>query len=141
MASPSQQPQQAAANTVLARIANQPQIEFEIDFFTALIDRRPDFVEALKAHAKNLAIARRHQEGLQCDRRITRLRPQDSLARYNLACSLALTRHYDEALLELRKAVELGYRDFSFMKQDRDLEPIRKDPRFRALVREYERKR
>jgi len=140
MASPSQQPQQAAANAVLARIANQSQIEFELDFFTSLLDRRPDFVEALKAHAKNLAIARRHQEGLQCDQRITRLRPQDSLARYNLACSLALTRHFDEALFELRKAVELGYRDFNFMKQDRDLDPIRKDPRFRALVREYERK-
>ena len=42
---------------------------------------------------------------------------------------------------ELRRAVELGYRDFTFMKQDRDLDPIRKDPRFRALVREYERKR
>jgi tetratricopeptide (TPR) repeat protein len=141
MASPSQQPQQAAADTVLARIATQSQIEFEIDFFGSLLESRPDYVEVLKAHAKNLAIARRHQEGLRCDRKIATLRPQDSLARYNLACSLALTRHHDEALAELRRAVELGYRDFNFMKQDRDLDPIRKDPRFRALIREYERKR
>jgi len=141
MASPSHQPQQAAANTVLARIANQSQIEFEIDFFTSLLERRPDFVEVLKAHGKNLAIARRHHDGLQCDRQITRLRPQDSLARYNLACSLTLTHQYDEALAELRRAVELGYRDFTFMKQDPDLDPIRKDPRFRALMREYDRKR
>jgi hypothetical protein len=137
----SQQPKPAAVSPVLARLAAQPQIEFELDFFTAVLDRRPDFVEALKAHAKNLALARRHQEGLLIDRRITRLRPQDCLARYNLACSLALTLLYDEALAELRRAVELGYRDFAFMKQDRDLEPIRKDPRFRALMREYERKR
>jgi tetratricopeptide (TPR) repeat protein len=138
MATPSQQPQPAAASPALARLAAQPQIEFELDFFAALLDRRPDFVEALKAHAKNLALARRHHEGVQFDRRITRLRPHDALARYNLACSLALTRHHDEALDELRRAVELGYRDFAFMMKDRDLDGIRRDPRFRALLREYE---
>lgn len=137
----SQQPQPAAVSTALARLVNQSQIEFELAFFTAVLTERPDFVEALKAHAKNLATAKRHSEGLRVDQRITQLRPQDSLARYNLACSLALTRQYDEALAELRTAVELGYRDFTFMKQDRDLDAIRKDPRFRALVREYDRKR
>ena len=141
MTTPGQQPKPAAASPALARLAGQPQIEFELDFFAALLDRRPDYVEALKAHAKNLALARRHHEGVQFDRRITRLRPQDALARYNLACSLALIRQADEALTELRRAVELGYRDFAFMMKDRDLDGIRRDPRFRALIREYERKR
>jgi len=141
MASPGQQPQPAAATPALARLAAQSQTDFELDFFAALLERRPDYVEALKAHAKNLAMAKRHHEGLQVDWRITKLRPEDPLARYNLACSLALTRHYDDALAELRKAVELGYRDFTFMMKDRDLDPIRRDPRFRALIREYERKR
>ncbi|HJZ91082.1 MAG TPA: hypothetical protein VKE40_09435 [Gemmataceae bacterium] len=134
-------PSVASVSPALARLANQAQIEFELEFFAALLERRPDYVEALKAHAKNLALAKRHHEGLQYDRRITKIRPQDCLARYNLACSLALTRHYDEALAELRRAVELGYRDFTFMKQDRDLDAVRKDPRFRALLRDYERKR
>jgi Flp pilus assembly protein TadD len=141
MASPSQQPQKVAAATSLARLAAQSQVEFELDFFAAVLERRPEYFEALKAHAKNLALARRHHEGLQIDRQITRLRPQDPLARYNLACSLVLTRNLDEAIVELRRAIELGYRDFSFMRQDRDLDPIRKDPRFRALMREYERQR
>jgi tetratricopeptide (TPR) repeat protein len=141
MASPGQQPQSAAASPALARIAAQSQIEFELEFFSAVLDQRPEFVEVLKAHAKNLALARRHQEGLEIDSRITRLRPTDSLARYNLACSLSLTGRYDEALAELRKAVELGYRDFPFMMKDRDLDPIRRDPRFRDLVREFDRKR
>lgn len=141
MATPGQQPRPAAASPALARLAAQPQIEFELDFYAALLERRPDYVEALKAHAKNLAIARRHHEGVQFDRRITRLRPQDALARYNLACSLVLTRQNDEALGELRRAVELGYRDFTFIMKDRDLDGIRRDPRFRALIREYDRER
>lgn len=141
MATPSQQPQSAAASPALIRLAAQAQIEFELDFFAALLDRRPDYVEALKAHAKNLAQARRHHDGLQFDRRIIRLQPHDALARYNLACSLVLTRHPDEALAELRRAVELGYRDFAFMLKDRDLDGIRRDARFRTLLREYDRKR
>jgi Flp pilus assembly protein TadD len=141
MASPSPQPQPVAAASVLARLAAQAQIDFELDFFASILERRPEFFEALKAHAKNLAMVRRHQEGLQVDQRITRLRPQDALARYNLACSLALNRHHSEALAELRAAVELGYRDFAFIRQDRDLDSIRKDPRFRALMREFDLRR
>jgi tetratricopeptide (TPR) repeat protein len=135
----SQQP--ATAASALTRMATQPQIEFELDLFEAILKHRPEFVEVLKAHAKNLAHVRRHTEGLEVDRQIARLRPLDSLARYNLACSLVLNRNHDEAIAELRQAIELGYRDFTFMKQDRDLDSIRKDPRFRALMREFERKR
>ena len=35
----------------------------------------------------------------------------------------------------LRRAVELGYRDFRYMGEDRDLDSIRHDPRFRQLLR------
>ena len=41
-------------------------------------------------------------------------------------------------VVALRKAVELGYRDFDFMKEDHDLDSIRKDPRFRKLMKEYQ---
>lgn len=138
MASPSQpSPAAPAASPSLTRLATQSQLDFELDFFAGLVARRPDYVEALKALAKTLALSRRHQDGLRVDLQITRLRPADWLARYNLACSLALNQRREDALTELRKAVELGYRDFPFMKQDRDLDSIRKDPRFRAIVREY----
>ena len=35
-----------------------------------------------------------------------------------------------------RKAVELGYRDFRYMQEDHDLDSIRKDPRYRQLLRD-----
>ena len=65
MATPGQQPKPAAASPAIARLAAQPQIDFELDFFAALILERPDFHEALRAQAKNLALARRHHDGVQ----------------------------------------------------------------------------
>ena len=60
------------------------------------------------------------------------------LFRFNLACSYALLKRPDQALKTLRRAVELGYWDFRYMREDRDLESIRHDPRFRQLLRDYE---
>ena len=66
------------------------------------------------------------------------VRPNDPLAHYNLACSYALLKRGEQALKILRRAVELGYRDFRYMREDRDLDAVRNDPRFRQLLREYE---
>src|ERR671933_591009 len=82
--------------------------------------------------------AEQHQLDFEIDKRLVQLRPNDPLAHYNLACSYALLKRPDLALKTLRRAVELGYRDFRYMREDRDLESIRHDPRFRQLLREYE---
>ena len=65
-------------------------------------------------------------------------RPADALAHYNLACSYALLKRPEQSLKTLRRAVELGYRDFRYMREDHDLDSIRHDPRFRQLLRECE---
>jgi len=68
------------------------------------------------------------------------LRPSDALAHYNLACSYALLKRVDMSLKTLRTAMELGYSDFRYMKEDNDLESLRHDPRFRQMIREFENK-
>ncbi len=85
-----------------------------------------------------LTLKGRYAEGLQVDKRLVGLRPTDPLAHYNLACSYALLKRAELALKTLRRAVELGYRDFRYMREDRDLDTIRHDPRFRQLLREFE---
>ena len=122
----------------LARLAEQTQLDFELDFFAGVIDRRGDYVDALRAHGNNLTLKGRFADGLELDKRLIQLRPQDALAHYNLACSYALLKKPDLALKTLRRAVELGYRDFRYMREDKDLETIRHDPRFRQLLREFE---
>jgi tetratricopeptide (TPR) repeat protein len=122
----------------LARHADQSQLDFELDFFGRILDRNPDYVDVLRVQGNNLTLKGRYAEGMQIDRRLVQLRPNDPLAHYNLACSYALLKRPEQALKTLRRAVELGYRDFRYMRQDPDLDSIRPDPRFRQLLREYE---
>lgn len=127
-----------ATGSLLTRLAEQSQLDFELDFFSGILERSDTFVDVLRAHGNNLTLKGRHAEGLQVDKRLVQLRPTDPLAHYNLACSYALLKRPEQALKSLRRAVELGYRDFRYMKEDRDLDSIRHDPRFRQLLREFE---
>jgi tetratricopeptide (TPR) repeat protein len=130
--------QPASATSSLSHILDRNQIDFEIDFYGGILERTPDYVDVLRVLGHLLTLKGRYAEGLQVDRRLVNLRPQDPLAHYNLACSYALLKRTDLALKTLRRAVELGYRDFRYMREDRDLEAIRHDPRFRQILREFE---
>ena len=122
----------------LVRSTDQSQLDFEIEFFGRVLDQNPEFVDVLRVQGNNLTLKGRYADGLQIDKRLIQLRPGDPLAHYNLACSYALLKRPDQAIKTLRRAVELGYRDFRYMREDRDLDSIRHDPRFRQLLREYE---
>jgi tetratricopeptide (TPR) repeat protein len=131
-------PSPTTASSALVRLADQNQLDFELQFFGGILDRFPDFVDVLRVQGNNLTLKGRYVEGLQIDKRLVKLRPSDPLAHYNLACSYALLKRTEHALKMLRRAVELGYRDFRYLKEDRDLDSIRHDPRFRQLLREFE---
>jgi tetratricopeptide (TPR) repeat protein len=118
--------------------AEQTQLDFEIDFFGKILGRNPEYVDVLRVMGNNLTLKGRFAQGLQIDKQLVQLRPRDPLAHYNLACSYALLKRPELCLKTLRRAVELGYRDFRYMREDRDLDSIRHDPRFRQLLREYE---
>ena len=68
-------------------------------------------------------------------RKGTALLPEDPTWRYNLACSLAYypTRR-KEALDELEKAVNLGFRDADAIANDNDLKRLASERRFAELV-------
>jgi tetratricopeptide (TPR) repeat protein len=131
-------PQATSTGTARSRSQEQSQLEFELEFFGRILERCPDYVDVLRVQGNNLTLKGRYAEGLQIDKRLVKLRPNDPLAHYNLACSYALLKRNELSIRMLRKAVELGYRDFRYMREDRDLDAIRHDPRFRALIREYE---
>ena len=128
----------AALGNAATKPAEQSQLDFELDFFAGILERHPEYVDVLRVQGNNLTLKGRYAEGLQIDRRLIQLRPGDALAHYNLACSYSLLKKIDPAIKALRTAVELGYRDFRYMREDRDLDALRHDPRFRQLLRECE---
>src|SRR5262245_31666032 len=138
MSSQGQHPGKPTATSKSRPSAQEGQLEFELEFFEAVLNRNPDFVDVLRVHGTNLTLKGCIAEGLKVDRRLVELRPRDALAHYNLACSYTLAKKIDLALRALRKAIELGYKDFRYLREDRDLAPLRKDPRFRQLLREFE---
>lgn len=126
--------------SVVGFLATRSQLDFEIEFYGKILDRVPDFADVLLAQASNLTTKGRLLDGLTVDKQLVATRPADPTAHYNLACRYALLKQPDQAIVSLRRAIELGYRDFSYMDEDHDLDSIRKDPRFRQLVREYRRR-
>jgi tetratricopeptide (TPR) repeat protein len=131
-------PEPTSTSSPQVRLVDQSQLDFELEFFGRILERLPDYVDVLRVMGNYLTLKGRYAQGLVIDKRLVQLRPRDPLAHYNLACSYALLKRPEQALRTLRQAIELGYRDFRYMREDHDLDSIRHDPRFRQLLREYE---
>ncbi len=111
-------------------------LAFEIAFFENLSRRNPKDVRVLEVLAHYYTRSGQIADGLRVDRRIVRHDPENPLAHYNLACSLALRNRKKEAVEALRDAVDRGYSDLAWMMQDEDLENLREFVPFLELLRE-----
>jgi len=108
--------------------------EFLTGFFETELRQKPENLAALIELGHLYTRLGRVREGLAADRELARRLPGDATVRYNLACSLALNGEIDAAFEELDRALERGYRDSEHLAQDADLEALRGDPRFEALL-------
>ena len=108
--------------------------EFDVRFYESVLRHNPAYASVVELLGGLYTRLGRISDGLRMDRKLVRLQPANPTAHYNLACSLALSKRTRAALTELREAVALGYRDFDWMQQDPDLEPLKKSPEFQALL-------
>ncbi len=118
--------------------SERPGYEFMAEFLETAIRHRPDNVEALAELGHVYTRLGRLREGLEIDRLLVSLVPDNPTVHYNLACSLALAGCPAEALDSLETAVGLGYSDAGFLLEDADLTSLRSEPRFTDLVRRIE---
>lgn len=67
-------------------------------------------------------------------RKAIEIKPDDPDIYYNLACIFSLKGNKDEAIRYLTIVFEKGYRNYEHVKQDRDLDNIRDDTRYKKLM-------
>ena len=113
-------------------------LEFLAEILETETSRHPGNVDALAELGHVYTRQGRIERGLEIDRELVRVVPDNPTVHYNLACSLALLAVKDEAFVALERAVALGYCDAQFLLEDDDLASLRADPRFQALVRRLE---
>jgi superkiller protein 3 len=83
---------------------------------------------------RNNGIVQEQEERFAQARKEVEARPEDPRAAYNLGRLHASFDEKDQALEWLAKAVELGFDDFKFLKDDPALTSLRDDPRFTGLL-------
>jgi beta-lactamase regulating signal transducer with metallopeptidase domain/Flp pilus assembly protein TadD len=96
--------------------------------------REPRNAEERYERAYDLYRNDRYQEAAVAFRRAGDEGYRADTAYYNAACSYALLGDANSAMTELNRSIEAGWDDFDKIADDSDFDPIRSDPRFRALL-------
>jgi TolB-like protein/tRNA A-37 threonylcarbamoyl transferase component Bud32/Flp pilus assembly protein TadD len=117
-----------------AAAANRQRVE--------VVERRlefnPDDVPMLLDGASALAALGERQRSLEWASRILDKAGNDALVLYNLACLYSLAGEVTSALEALEKSYAAGLADPEWMRQDSDLDNIRKHARYKELVKRME---
>lgn len=122
-------------STIKKKLSRKEQrdLDIEIGFLEGVVKRDPAFIDALRILGDDYTRRGKFSEGLKVDEQLSRLRPDDPLTYYNLACSYSLVGRYELAITSLDRAITLGYRDFQWLSRDPDLRDLRKHPAYRRI--------
>ena len=101
----------------------------------ARLETEPDDTRARYLGANILVMIGGVEEGLEWCRRAVAVDPNDPSTLYNTACVYSKVGRKQEALESLEKAVAVGWAHKAWMENDADLDPLRAEPRFQALLR------
>ena len=96
--------------------------------------QNPDDARARIFYASSLAKVGRKDEAIREGAMAVELSPGDPMMLYNCACLYATLREIEQALAALERAVAGGYENFRWMAHDPDLDVLRSEPRFMALI-------
>ena len=116
-------------------LAAKLQQDFEVAFFRRALEHDPENVDILVFLGDAFSKRGMTQDGLEIDKRLVRICPEEPTFYYNLACSYSLLGEVEAAFTALAKAIQLGYQNFEHLQNDSDLDNLRKDHRFLSLLK------
>jgi serine/threonine protein kinase/Flp pilus assembly protein TadD len=98
------------------------------------LERHPEDARALYLGAGILARMGEHEKSYEWARRSLSIEPDETSILYNVACVYALLGRTEDALACLGKVMEHGIFFKNWAAKDSDLDSLRSDPRFQALL-------
>ncbi len=98
------------------------------------LELNPDDARALYLGGGALVQLGERERGLEWAERALAIDPEDPAVLYNVACAYAFLGRTDDAIACLEKAVEHGFGHREWLENDSDIDSVRGDPRFKALL-------
>ncbi len=99
------------------------------------LELNPDDARALYLGAGALVQLGERERSLEWAKRAYAIDPSDSGVLYNVACVNALHGNVEDAMACLSRAIENGFGHKEWLEHDSDLDSLRGDPRFEALLK------
>ena len=124
----------AASDRMVLERFGAPDWEYLLEINSKLVQEDPRAGEGW--HKKGWAHLRlgQHVEARESFRKQDELGHSSKTARYNIACSYAMTSRIDDAFTWLEKAIEAGFVDPKHIGSDPDLQPLHADQRWPLLL-------
>jgi len=98
------------------------------------LDMNPHDTRALYVGANQMCAVGDKDKGLELAERALGQDDKEPVVLYNVACFYSIQGDLEQAMELLARAVELGWGDRAWLETDSDLDPLRADPRFIALL-------
>jgi tetratricopeptide (TPR) repeat protein len=105
-----------------------------LEAYNKSIEIKPDDHKAWYNKGYVLYKLGRYDEALEAYNKAIEIKPDSHEAWYNLACLYSLKKEKGKALKYFQKAIENGYNDLSHIKKDSDMDFIRNEKEFQAII-------
>lgn len=111
-------------------------VQQAIQFYPEYLQKNPDDGRAQLFYGIDLARAGRIEEGKIQAAKALEMHPGDPLLLYGEACFYSRIDDKEKSLDFLRKAIDAGYHHYEWIRLDPDLNNVRNEPEYNALMKE-----